>query len=116
MRCWIMSSKRWGDTADERWLVEWQVKHPEYDTMSTDERDDFDPGCHPTRRREFKVNERDAAVAFARTVLAESFFGVVDVTKQSLEHVDRDVYDWEDGEIIYVDSDDPADSIAVRGR
>ena len=105
MRCWIMSDKRWGDSSEERYEVEWQTKHPTYDDLSAQEKDCFDPARHPFHTEGFRINKRvieeparreahAAALVFAKKVAADSFFGCATVTRQILEHIDDDAFDW----------------------
>lgn len=108
MRCWIISDKRWGDSNEERYEVEWQTKHPKYDALPEPERSNFDLADHPFHCREFTIEPRSSvaerraareeartrAVAYAKSVAAESFFGVATVTRQVLEHIDGDAFEW----------------------
>lgn len=108
MRVWIIGDKRYGDSGEEQWEVEWQTKHPEYDSMPQAERECFDPAWHPfhcktfpiapaSNRTEQEVNRekaKAAAIEYARKVADESFWGVADVTLQQLDQVESRSYDW----------------------
>lgn len=97
-RCWIMSSKRWGDTDETAWEVEW-FHNPPVDP----ETGDSDVDRAPRFVRWFKTH--DAAMRFARkTAASPDVWGHVAVVKQSLECVEDNVWDWENvGQVEYVE-------------
>lgn len=95
-RVWIIGDKRWGKRSERRYVVEWQTEHPKFASLTPDEQSDFGPDRHPFHHKVFPGTPegRDDAIRFAKKQVAASFWGVVDVDKQSLEHINDNAWDW----------------------
>jgi formylglycine-generating enzyme required for sulfatase activity len=94
MRVWIASDKRWGESTETRWVVEWQTTDPKYAAMTEDERMDYDPFSHPWHFRSFGARGKGLAIAYAQRVAPATFWGVCDVHREHLEQLSGDVWNW----------------------
>ena len=94
MRVWILSERQHGELGATRWEVEWWVLRPDKAHKSRDEINfDSDLEAHYTTHP-----NRDAAIAQARKVAPDSFFGGAMVKRQTLNLIDGTTADWDDDE------------------